>query len=95
MPASLHTQDRWRNGPEGKEYKGPCWPTDELLVACGGEVADLPRDKQRDQMQIVCKDVRFGDRVFRAGDLIANMERERGEKSARLSVFNGGRSSKS
>jgi hypothetical protein len=95
LPASLVTPAGWRNGPTGKEHKSACWPSDDLLVACGGEIAPLPRDGVRDMMQIVCKDVRFGDRVFRAGDLIANMDRERGISEARLSVFNGRGSSKS
>jgi hypothetical protein len=89
LPDELRTPKGWRDGPNGKVHEGPCWPSDELLVACGGEIAELPATGLRRQMGIVCKDVRFGDRVFRAGDVVTNAERERGIKEPRLSVFKG------
>jgi hypothetical protein len=42
-------------------------------------------------MGVVCKDVRFGQRVFRAGDFVTNLDRAHGIKEPRLSVFKGGR----
>ena len=43
-------------------------------------------------MDVVCKDVRFGERVFRAGDIVTVRGRAQGFKEARLSVFKGGAS---
>jgi hypothetical protein len=52
----------------------------------------LPRDELRDSMGTVCKVVRFGDRVFRAGDLVTNALERHGEREApRLAVFDGGK----
>ncbi len=87
LPAELLTASGWRDGPDGRTYTHAAWPSDDLLVACGAEIAELPRTTLRDQMSVVCKDVRFGKRVFRAGDVVTNYERERGVKEARLSVF--------
>jgi hypothetical protein len=42
LPAELQTPDGWRDGPGGKVYPRSGWPSDELLVACGGEIAELP-----------------------------------------------------
>jgi hypothetical protein len=91
LPANLLRARDWKDGPQGPVRKGACWPSDELLVACGGEVAPQPRDHLREIMGIVSKDVRFGDRVFRSGDHVENLDRTRGIKTARLSVFPGGR----
>jgi hypothetical protein len=49
----------------------------------------MPRTGQRGAMGVVCKDVRFGERVFRAGDVVTNADRARGIKEPRLSVFKG------
>ena len=92
LPDALITTRGWRNGPGGNVYARAGWPRDELLVACGGEVAPLPTDRVRRQMQTVCKDVRFGSRVFRAGDIATNSARFHGiARGARLSVFRGGK----
>jgi hypothetical protein len=42
-------------------------------------------------MGVVNKDVRMGGRMFRAGDVVTNLEREDGVRKARLSTFRGGR----
>ena len=42
-------------------------------------------------MGVVTKEVRFGARVFRAGDIIENVRRQKGIKEARLSTFKGGK----
>jgi hypothetical protein len=64
---------------------------DELLAACGGEVAPRPSSVVRTIMAVVCKDVRFGSRVFRLGDIVTNCDLSHGIKQARLAVFGGGR----
>jgi hypothetical protein len=51
--------------------------------------AELPPTGLRGQMGVICKDVRFGDRVFRAGDVVTNADRARGIKEPRLSAFKG------
>jgi len=89
LPDELLTPSGWKDGRGGKVYKGAGWPSDALIVACGGEIAELPRTGLRDQMGVVSKDVRFGDRVFRAGDVVTNSERARGLREPRLSVFTG------
>jgi hypothetical protein len=94
LPAELQTPEGWRDGPEGKVYPYSGWPSDELLVACGGEIAPLPRTELHAMMDVVCKDVRFGERVFRAGDIVTVRGRAQGFKEARLSVFKGGASDK-
>jgi hypothetical protein len=91
LPAELQTPEGWQDGPRGKVYAHSGWPSDELLAACGGEIAPLPRSKLHDRMDVVTKDVRFGDRVFRAGDIVSVRARARGVKEARLSVFEGGK----
>ncbi len=95
LPDSLVTSEGWRDGPDGKVYARRGWPSDALLIACGGEIAKLPEDWVRRRMQIVCKDVRFGARVFRAGDVVTNYDRVQGiHQNARLSVFPGERAKK-
>lgn len=89
LPPELLTPDGWRDGPNGKLRTTACWPSDELLVACGGEIANLPRTGLRAAMGVVCKDVRFGERIFRAGDIVTNFDREHGVSEPRLSVFQG------
>ena len=89
LPAELQTPDGWRDGPGGKVHPRSGWPSDELLVACGGEIAPLPRTEHHVRMAVVCKDVRFGERVFRAGDVVTNADRAHGIKESRLSVFKG------
>jgi hypothetical protein len=83
----LRVATGWRDGPEGTSCRGAGWPSDALLVACGGEIAKQPSDELREQMAVVTKDVRFGERVFRAGDIVTNMGCLRGRREARLSVF--------
>jgi hypothetical protein len=91
LPRELLVERGWKDGPRGAIHANADWPSDELLAACGGEVAERRRDALRDAMAVVCKDVRFGGRVFRAGDVVANMERVRGQKRAVLSIFKGGK----
>lgn len=91
VPAELQTSEGWQDGPDGKVHAHSGWPSDELLVACGGEIAPLPQTELHVRMDVVCKDVRFGERVFRAGDIISVRDRARGVKEARLSVFKGKR----
>ena len=89
LPDALRTAGGWRESEDGKVRTRAAWPSDGLLVACGGELAPLARGGLRDQMGVVCKDVRFGERVFRAGDVVTNFQRDQGLKEARLSVFKG------
>lgn len=91
LPDELRMDGGWRDGPKGKVRQDAGWPSDALLVACGGEIAKQPRGGLQDMMGVVCKDVRFGSRVFRAGDVVTNMDRAHDVKEARLSVFKGGR----
>ena len=91
LPDELQQEHGWKDGPQGRLWKDSGWPSDALLVSCGGEVAPQPRDHLRKIMGVVSKDVRFGDRVFRSGDHVENLDRTRGIKTARLSVFPGGR----
>jgi hypothetical protein len=91
LPAELHADGGWKDGPTGRVSRRAGWPSDGLIVACGGEIARQPRGGLRDTMGVVCKDVRFGERVFRAGDVVTNLDRSHGIKEPRLSVFKGGR----
>jgi hypothetical protein len=43
-------------------------------------------------MAVACKDVRFGARTCRAGDVVSNVDTARGVRRARLSVLAGGKS---
>lgn len=92
LPSELARADGWKDPGDAKVYRHAGWPSDELLVACGGEIAPMKRDQLRMAMGVVCKDVRFGTRVFRAGDVVADIEREHGVRGARLAVFKGGKS---
>lgn len=92
LPRELARADAWADPSDSKAHTHAGWPSDELLVACGGEIASMERDDLRNVMGVVCKDVRFGERVFRAGDVVADIERERGVHRARLAVFKGGKS---
>ncbi|GEM_PF-2191992 len=89
LPSELQVEGGWRNGPTGSVMDDAWWPSDDLLVACGGEIARQPREGFREMMGVVCKDVRFGERVFRAGDVVTNVHRAFGRKEPRLSVFKG------
>lgn len=94
LPDEFLTPKGWRDGPKGTAYERACWPSDELLVACGAEIAELPATGPRRQMGVVCKDVRFGERVYRAGDVVTNADRAHGIREPRLSVFKGRRTKK-
>jgi hypothetical protein len=66
----------------------------EVVIACGGEIAEQKSDARREALGSVTVDVRFGDRVFRAGDVITQVMREQGEREpARLAAFPGQRRS--
>jgi hypothetical protein len=91
LPRELLVDGGWRDGKKGGPSREAGWPSDGLLVACGAEIALQPRSELQRQVGAVAKDVRFGDRVFRAGDLVENMARDRGIKAVRLSVFEGGK----
>ena len=92
LPDALVQGDEWRDPEETEPYDGAGWPSDTVLRACGGDIAELPRDGFRDSMGTVCKVVRFGDRVFRAGDVVTNTLERHGEREApRLAVFTGGK----
>jgi hypothetical protein len=78
LPDALLDGDGWKNGPNGERVTCPGWPADALLRACGGKITRRTRDRRRVAMEVVCKDVRFGDRVFRAGDIVANEDRRAG-----------------
>jgi hypothetical protein len=91
LPAELHADSGWRDGATGRVSEKAGWPSDGLIVACGGEIARQPGEGRRDTMGVVCKDVRFGERVFRAGDVVTNLDRAHGIKEPRLSVFKGGK----
>lgn len=92
LPDELRVEGGWRDGPKGSVYKHVGWPSDELLVACGAEIGEQPRGVLHDAMGVVCKDVFLRGRHFRAGDVVANMDRAHGLKKARLGVFKGGKS---
>ena len=92
LPDEVRVEGGWRDGPKGKVYKDAGWPSDELLIACGAEIGKQPRSGLRDTMGVVCKDVFLRGRHFRAGDVVANMDRAHGLRTARLGVFKGGKS---
>jgi hypothetical protein len=91
LPDELRVEGGWRDGPKGKVYKDAGWPSDELLIACGAEIGKQPRSGLRDTMGVVCKDVFLRGRHFRAGDVVANMDRAHGLRTARLGVFKSGK----
>jgi len=91
LPPELQTGGGWKDAADGDVQRSAGWPSDQVLVACGGEIANQPRGGLREQAQVVCKDVRFGERVFRAGDIVSNVERSQGIREARLSMFKGGK----
>jgi hypothetical protein len=92
LPAELVRDGAWID-PEGEETCAhPGWPSDALLRACGGDVAKLSREQLRESMGVVCTVVRFGARVYRPGDVVANTRARRGESEPpRLAVFTGGK----
>jgi hypothetical protein len=68
LPAELHADGGWKDGPSGGVTRRAGWPSDGLLVACGAEIARQPRSRGlRDTMGVVCKDVRFGERSSAPG----------------------------
>ncbi|MBE7481043.1 MAG: hypothetical protein HS104_13800 [Polyangiaceae bacterium] len=92
LPPHLLDGGAWRDPETGELSTRAAWPSDVLIEACGGEIARLRTDALRDQVGVVCKLVRFGERVFRAGDIIENRERVMGVPlPPRLGVFRGGR----
>lgn len=91
LPPELQTDGGWKDAADGGVQRSAGWPSDQVLVACGGEIANQPRGGLRDEAQVVCKDVRFGERVFRAGDIVSNVQRSQGIREARLSMFKGGK----
>ena len=52
LPAELQTPEGWRDGPEGKVYPHSSWPSDELLVACGGEIARRSKGKHANAVKV-------------------------------------------
>jgi hypothetical protein len=48
----LLVDEGWKDGPEGELQRGPNWPSDELLIACGGEIASQSRESVRDSSAI-------------------------------------------
>ena len=96
LPPALLVGPAWRNGPEGEIIERADWPSDALLIACGGEIASStpgPKGEAlRAYMGVNAKDVRFGDEVFRSGDVVQNLAQDAGMKEARLSVFKGAKS---
>jgi hypothetical protein len=92
LPVGLVDERGWQDPDDGRWSREAGWPSDALLSACGGEIAMLPGDDLRDQVRVLCKVVRFGDRTFRAGDPVSNALRELGfHEPARLAVFRGER----
>ncbi len=92
LPDNLQGAAGWRDGPAGRWHADTGWASDELVVACGGEIAPLKGDGTRELLGTVGKDVRFGARRFRAGDVVTTVNRAAGIPEARLSAFKGGRS---
>jgi len=90
LPDHLQDGTGWRSD-RASDFDGePSYATREVLVACGGEIAEQRSDPQREVMGVVTADVRFGSRVFRAGDLMTNVMREQGRaEPARLAEFAG------
>jgi hypothetical protein len=96
LPGALLVKAGWRDGAEGMVHTEAGWPSEALLLAAGGEIATAPSDHGRagavrDWLGDSLRDVRFGDRVFRSGDVVENVQRGDGEKHARMSVFKGGK----
>ncbi|MEO9233333.1 MAG: hypothetical protein ABI421_08375, partial [Polyangiaceae bacterium] len=54
IPSELVTSEGFR---DEKITKRAGWPSDELLIACGAEIAPLPRGDLRERLAVVCKDV--------------------------------------
>jgi hypothetical protein len=90
LPEHLLRADAWLD-PKREEWSSVAgWPSDALLEACGGELAKLENSELHQQVGVVCKAVRFGSRVFTAGDIVTNMARVHGlEAPPRLAVFPG------
>jgi hypothetical protein len=92
LPTELQDGVGWRTHAEEQFTPDPYYAMPELIRACGGEVGRQRSDAEREVLGVDTQDVRFGDRVFRPGDIIANVKREQREaEPARVSVFDGGR----
>ncbi|MBK8998118.1 MAG: hypothetical protein IPM35_20540 [Myxococcales bacterium] len=92
LPPHLRDGSAWRDPGADELSTRAAWPSDALIEACGGEIAELPTDALRDQVGVVCRLIRFGERVFRAGDVIENRARVMGVPlPPRLGVFRGGK----
>lgn len=91
LPDHLLRAGSWQEPKSKKWNTSEWWPSDELLVACGGEIAPLERDDLRTTMGIVCKVVRFGSRLFRPGDIVTSVRRQhRITEPPGMAVFKGG-----
>lgn len=81
LPESLHRDGGWvRSGIHGEEqvFTESYWPDRATLIACGAEIFEQPRDALQQIVDSGTKIVKFGDRVFQAGDIVANVDRELG-----------------
>lgn len=83
LAPKLLTGDGWKNGPRGEVSREAGWPRDALLVACGGEIAPLPKGVLQEFAGTVSKDVRIGGRLFRAGDIVETVQRQLLERDGR------------
>jgi hypothetical protein len=87
LPPQLHTGTRWRDGPKGQLLASAGSPSDELLLACGAEIAEAALGPLGQRLGDVGKAVRLGDRVFRPGSVVETVAESFGDTRARLSVF--------
>jgi hypothetical protein len=92
LPPELVRKGAWRDPERDEWLTAAAWPSDAVIEACGGEIAPLDADGIRVAVGVVCKVVRFGDRAFRAGDVVSNNESAMGIRGPpRLAVFRGGK----
>lgn len=86
--------------PRRAARRGTGWRYQSKLIVSTNSVrafsvkgdADAHRyENQPLKRREVWQNVRFGDRVFRAGDVVTNMAKTYDVKTARLSVFKGGK----
>jgi hypothetical protein len=49
------------------------WPDDEVVIACGGKIIEHEQNAMQEIVGAGMREVHFGDRVFKEGDIVSNV----------------------
>lgn len=56
------------------------WPRNKLIIACGGKIVEHEQNAMQEIMGSGMRAVRFGDRIFKEGDIVSNTYADLQEK---------------